>query len=394
MSVELFDDIKRDNTGPASYAEPKFGYLNRSGRPAFHRIRAVLEGWFSRYPEPYRKDLCGRFRSSNNTQHRSAFFELFIHELLLRLDCGVKIHPTLAGISTSPDFLVDSRTNGQFYLEAVVASGESHEKASARAIRSSLRDILDHLDSPSFFVGWELRSGTQTPPAARRVKAFLEQKLAAVDPERIAGDLKSRGFEALPRWVYSQDGWIIEFFPIPKSPHLRGKPAIRTIGMEFEGAGLVLVDDRTPLRDAILDKAGKYGKLDLPFVVAVNSLAEHLDRVDALEALFGREQFVYTQTPAGLAGPKAQRAPDGVWTSPGGPRYTRLSAVLLIHDLFPWTVTRCTLCLYHNPFAEKRLDCELNRLPKMVPKGDRPDWIAGEPLSSILGLPEDWPGRD
>ena len=394
MPLVLFDNINRDDTGPASYSEPKFGYLNRSGRPTFLAIRPVLEDWFSRYPEPHRNDLRGRFRSSDNTQHRSAFFELFIHELLLRLDCRVKIHPTLAGVTTSPDFLVDSRTNGEFYVEAAVASGEPHEKASARAIRSKLYDILNRLDSPNFFVGCEFRNGTQTPPPARKVKAFLKQKLSALDPERIARDLQSCGFEALPHWLYSQDGWIIEFFPIPKSPLLRGKPGVRPIGMESDGGGLVCVDDRTPLRDAILDKASKYGELDLPFVVAVNSLAEHLDRIDALEALFGREQFVYTQTPTGLVGPKAQRAPDGVWTSPGGPRYTRLSAVLLIHALFPWNIPRCSICLYHNPFAEKGLDCELNRLPRMVPQGDRPEWVAGQTLSSILGLPEDWPGRD
>jgi hypothetical protein len=304
----------------------------------------------------------------------------------------VKIHPTLAGTSASPDFLVNSNTNGPFYMEAVVASGESHEEASARAIRSRLHDILNRLDSPSFFIGWELRNCTQTPPAARKVRAFLKQKLAPLDLERIAGDLKSRGFGALPRWVYSHDGWLIEFFPIPKSPVLRGKPGVRPMGTEFEGGGWV--DDRTPLRDAILEKAGKYGKLGLPFVVAVNSLAQHLDKVDALEALFGKEEFVYTQTPKGVVGPKAERAPDGVWTSPGGARYTRLSAVLLIHALFPWNIPRCTPCLYHNAFAEMRLDCELNRLPRMMPKDNRPNWVAGDTLSSILGLPPDWPGSD
>jgi hypothetical protein len=184
----------------------------------------------------------------------------------------------------------------------------------------------------------------------------------------------------------------MEFSVTPKSPGLRDKAGVRPIGSEFEGGGWV--DDRTPLRDAILDKAGKYGEVNLPFVVAVNSLAEHLDQIDILEALFGKEQFVFTQTPKGVVGPKAQRAPDGVWTSPGGPRYTRLSAVLLTHALFPWNIPRCWICLYHNPFAEKKLDCELNRLPRMVPQGDRPEWVAGENPSSILGLPDDWPGRD
>jgi hypothetical protein len=150
--MKLFDDMKRDDEGPASYSEPKFGYLNRSARPAFLAIRTVLEGWFSSYPEAHRKDLHGRFRSSDDTQHRSAFFELFLHELLLRLGCRAEIHPSVAGTSKSPDFLVESKIDGMFYLEAVVASGESREEASTRAISSGLHDILDRFDSRIFLL--------------------------------------------------------------------------------------------------------------------------------------------------------------------------------------------------------------------------------------------------
>jgi len=390
--MKLFDDMTRDDEGPASYSEPKFSYLNRSARPAFCAIRTVLEDWFSRYPEAHRNDLCGRFRSSDDRQHRSALFELFLHELLLRLGCLVEIHPSVVGTCKSPDFLVQSKTGGPFYLEAVVASGESRQEASTGAISRRLRDILDRLDSPNFFIGWKVRGSTQKPPAARKIKAFLKQRLAPLDPERVAGDLKSGGFNALPRWTYSHEGWLIEFFPIPKSTGLRGKPGVRSIGCELEAGW---VDARTSLRDAILEKAGKYGKLEYPFVVAVNSLAWHLDKTDVMEALFGKEHFLFTQTPSGISGPVPRRAPDGVWTSPEGPRYTRLSAVLLFEGLFPWSLSHCPVCLYHNPWAEKTLQSELDRLPKAVPiPGDPLKWLEGDRLHSVFDLPADWPGKD
>lgn len=173
--MKLFDNMRRDDEDPASHSEPKSSYLNRSARPAFRAIRTVLEDWFSRYPEAHRKDFYGRLRSSDDTQHRSAFFELFLHELLVRLRCRVEIHPSVAGTSKSPDFLVESNIGGLFYLEAVVASGESREEASTRAISSRLHDILDRLDSPNFFIGWKVRSCTLTPPAARKIKAFLKR---------------------------------------------------------------------------------------------------------------------------------------------------------------------------------------------------------------------------
>ncbi len=390
--MKLFDDTDRDDTGPASYSEPKFQYLNRSARPAFQAIRTVLEEWFSRYPEPHRKDLRARFRSSDNVNHQSAFFELFLHELLLRLGHGIQIHPEVRGATKRPDFLVTPAKGESFYFEGIVASGESHQEAATTAVRNALHDALNRLDSPNFFIHWDVISKGESVPSAAKIRAFLAKELALLDPDEVSAAIKRDGLSHCPRWLWSDKDWAMEFSVTPKSPALRGKAGVRPIGIEFEGGGWV--DDRTPLREAILQKAGRYGKLDLPFVVAVNSLAVHLDKIDTLEALFGREYCSYTQTPAGVAGPELGRLPDGVWTSPGGPRYTRLNAVLLFHDLFPWTVPRCHVCLYINPFVEKILDCGLNRLTRMLPKGGHPDWVAGETVSSILGLPGDWPGRD
>lgn len=237
-----------------------------------------------------------------------------------------------------------------------------------------------------------MKSSTQDPPAARKIKAFLKQRLALLDPEQVASDFTSRGYNALPRWSYSLEGWLIEFFPIPKSTGLRGKPGVRSIECELEAGW---VDARTPLRDVILEKAGKYGKLEYPFVVAVNSLAWHLDRTDVMEALFGKEHYVFTQTPSGVSGPVPQRAPDGVWTSSEGPRYTRLSAVLLIEGLLPWNLSHCQVCLYHNPSAERTLRSELDRLSRAIPiPGDQLKWLEGERLDCIFDLPADWPGKD
>lgn len=49
-------NIKRDDTGPATYSEPSYLYLNRSARSAAAFIRQELENWLLRYPKAAKKN--------------------------------------------------------------------------------------------------------------------------------------------------------------------------------------------------------------------------------------------------------------------------------------------------------------------------------------------------
>jgi len=62
--MELFDNISRDYIGPAKYAEPRFGYYNRSARQDIDKIRQLIETWFTHYPAKHQKELYAKFRSS------------------------------------------------------------------------------------------------------------------------------------------------------------------------------------------------------------------------------------------------------------------------------------------------------------------------------------------
>jgi hypothetical protein len=155
--------------------------------------------------------------------------------------------------------------------------------------------------------------------------------------------------------------------------------------------GAKWLDTRTPIREAILDKVGTYGSLRLPYVVAVNALGDHVDRTDIMEALFGRETYEFRQTAKGISGPKLKRKPDGVWGNPAKPTSTRVSAVLIVVGLYPWTIGSAVACLYHNPWATKPYDCVLNQLPRAEPRSDGEiAWVEGRTLSEIFELPENW----
>ena len=81
----LFLDDDHTETGPADYAEKHFSYLNKCGRDECFRVREVLEEWFTRYPEKEKDELRSRFQSGDDTHFASAFFELYLHELLFKV---------------------------------------------------------------------------------------------------------------------------------------------------------------------------------------------------------------------------------------------------------------------------------------------------------------------
>ncbi len=386
----LFDELARTETGPAGHAEPEFTYLNRSARPEVKRIREVLEAWFSHYPEVGRADLRGRFRSPSNNQHRSAFFELLLHELLSRLNCRVTIHPTPpTGITRCPDFLVEPDSGEPFYLEAVVATDESAMEAAGQARMNAVYDVLDQMESPNVFIGIRFRGAPATSPPASRIRSFLSQHLVGLDPDEIGERMRGGGLEALPHWLFEHEGWRLDFFPIPKSQEARGKPGVRPIGVRIPAARYV--NSRAAIRDAIMAKGNRYGELDRAYVVAVNGLAWHLDTADAMEALFGTEQVVVTYGPDGPVNTEMTRARDGAWLDPSGPRYTRISAVLVTIGLSPWSVTTVPARLYHHPWATRSCPAVLSVLPKTVPVGDRMELRDGKGLAELLGLPAAWP---
>lgn len=386
----LFDDIDRYDGGPALHAEPRFTYLKRSARVVERRVRKVLETWFSHYPPAQQTELRARFRSTNDFNHLSAFFELFLYELLTRLRCQVQIHPSTQSTTTKhPDFLVESPGGERFYMEAVVATDESSEQAAAKARMNRVYDVLNRLESPNFFIGMKLGGAPSTPPPARRIREFLAERLAPLNPDDMAKLLNSGGFEALPHWQYEHQGWRIDFFPIPKSADGRGTTGVRPLGMWFHE--MTWVTTPKALRDAIVSKAGRYGELDLPYVIAVDVCGHPLDDTDAMEALFGTEQWVIPLAPSRRAEVEIKRAPNGAWTSESGPRYTRVSAVLLVHHLTPWHVPKVPVRLYHNPWARRPYSSELTCLPQALPQGSHMELRDGQSLAAIFGLPLGWP---
>jgi hypothetical protein len=157
-----------------------------------------------------------------------------------------------------------------------------------------------------------------------------------------------------------------------------------------------VVNDSAPLQKAIKDKAGAYGQLGLPFMVAVATDSTAIDDFDVINALFGHEQVVWRPTADRQDDFMTTRAPDGVWLGPQGVQNRRVSAVLTAKILRPWCVLSIVPTLWHHPKADHPL--AISGLPWRAAAVDTSGGIEYSPpsvdLATFFSLPADWPGPE
>ena len=149
------------------------------------------------------------------------------------------------------------------------------------------------------------------------------------------------------------------------------------------------------IKRAIEVKGNKYGALDAPFVVAVNYVGGALSTEEVMEALIGPQTFTYVRGSNGpFSEPEPGRRHDGAWLGSRGPRYTRVSAVLIFDGLNSWGCASVPVRLWKNPWAARPLPASLDEVPRAEP-GDRQfDLVDGKTMADLLSLPDDWPGED
>ena len=385
----IFDTFERDYHGPAAHSESHFAYLNRSASEEVGRIRKTLEDWFSRYPLPMQADLRSRFRSSNDAQHEGAFFELALHELLRGVGL-VSEAPAACDRATRPDFMLRSSTgSGEVFWEATVALSKS-ERVSAEAARTNrVYDVIERLDSPNFHLGIRPRGAPGTPPKATYIRRQLAQWLGTLDPDEVTRRFRVHGSAAFPECSFEHDGWRAVFFAIPKPEASRGRRGDRPVGVRFAELRRGAPYERP--RATIIDKAKQHGELSGPYIVAVNVSDRMFRQRDAVEALFGTERVFSTMNLSGKVESRPSRAQDGVWINRQGITRTRVSAVLFVHGLSPWTLAEADMCLYLNPWAARPYPTDLWLLPLAEVRDDRVIWREGQTAARAFDLPVGWP---
>ena len=119
--MTIFSAITRTNPSPASHGDSHFQFFDRVSGPYWDQVRDLIADWFSRLRPDAQADVRGRLRSKDDRQSKGAFFELYLHECLLRMGYSVTCHPELDGTSRRPDFLAE-KDGRSIYVEARSAS--------------------------------------------------------------------------------------------------------------------------------------------------------------------------------------------------------------------------------------------------------------------------------
>lgn len=376
----LFDDYNRVDMEPGFENEDTYNFLNRSASAAVGRVRSLLEGWLSEYPEEHRPDMLGRLKAS----FEPAFYELCLYTYLRALGGEVTCHPQIRGSSRRPDFQVSFSSGEQVIIEAVTLAGFTHNGSKSQIEHRYIYDEINKVRSQSFLIGVDhLTVLTKRSPPVRGLRAFLKKQLAAYDPDLVEGELR-RGTRSVLH--YADDGIDATFTLYPKRSEYRDEPAGRLIGVY--PVTTQWGDCEDTVARAIRGKATYYGALDQPFVVAVNALCSwNVTGRPMLEMLLG---------PVGescaVPGLGSAQNGEGVWVRRGKPEHTRVSAVML-SVLYPWDLSRPKLCLYHNPWARRPCDSVAWLIPECVSDGKAMVYRGGKTIAEVLGLPMPWPGQ-
>lgn len=388
QSLKLFDEFEREYLGPSLYSEPHWEYLNRTDRLEYHYVRDLLQNWFDNYetsPEK-RSRLCREFRSTDDIQHLSAFFELYLYQLFKNQDFKIEVEPSWE--QGRPDFLLTSPQGEKILLEA---TGVYPEKAFGSAKKLEQR-VIDHinqyLESPDFFLHINIRNAPNNTPPYGQILRHLRKQLSQLDYEQVAQkalESEGMGLQRFPLIPWEHEAWTIEFIAIPKAENARGKPDVRPVGSMFYG--IELVDTELNIKSRIDNKYGHYGELDIPFILALNVLDSYTNDETVAKALFGDEATNYNLETGEILN---FRKPNGSWFGPSGYQKRRMSGVCIFKRLRPENMHLVDPVLWHHPYANNPLNPSLLDLRQWIPNRDKGgyEFKDGKPLLELLKLDE------
>jgi hypothetical protein len=390
----LFDNMEGTGDGPKGHSESLFAFLNRSSNPGMERIRELLETWFAQYPSNARGDLQRRFRSDDDTTHWSAFFELYLYHLLVKIGYELQVNPDVAGLFVHPDFLVLSEGKSRFYLEATLGSVSAAGKG-AKKREDVVYDTLDKMDSPNFFIACSVHGYPKSPPPGTKWRAVLEKFISSLNPEQVGRQQESGGLGALPSVTLNHDGWNVTFTAVPKPKEIRGKPGVRPLGLWSFGS--IGCHEKECIRKAIKSKGTRYGNLGLPYLIAINVVgAYRLSKVEVDSALFGDEAFRFYIHPKMGVKTEATRSCNGAFIGRNGAINTRVSGVIICDNLLWGNISTNNPVLWHNPYASFPFDPAQWPLPQMKPNREKNvmEFDSGKNARGIFGLSDVWPEED
>jgi len=326
--------------------------------------REEFLSWLSKVPQPHQASWKGRLMSALDHPHYSVRLELYLHHYFESNGWHVDIEPEMLGSPNKPDFRV-SHGEDCILVEAKAVLGR---KSTAQQTQR-LRQLADNLTNKlSRYIIIQPLSDLPTSLPNSKIRNQVEQHAKTPVDEVLEFDLRD---------VHLNTPYTLKVVILPK-----GSEPDEAGGVGGTVSGVHTLATGRRIRNAIEQKAGKYGDIDVPFLIAVYGKGEFpVKTIDEVDALFGDRVFLVPAKGKGAV--TESRKPNGFFASmrDGKHRHEQVSAVLFYR--FKWLEDNHVhqIHIYHNPFAQRKINTNLfPGIPQMVPCADgNARWINGEP---------------
>ena len=305
-------------------------------RPDVVALREKVLRHLTAVPQPHRANWEKRIRSKLNQQHFSARLEIFLHHFLKERHWKIEIEPYMPGTRNRPDFLIS--IDG---VDIIVEAKTMLDPTYVDQQDTRLMELADRL-------GGKLNCTVSVHPRID-LPSSLPNK-------RIASEIERKASGAEPFHEFSVEGVHQGcHYALDVAVMIGAKPS-PTAGVGGTVSQVYEVGVGHQMRNAIRGKASKYGKFDVPYIIAVwpqtylhFSYRSDDEDDDDFEALFG-DKVIRGRNTADM---KCVIKPNGLFTMGNkhdGPRYGQVSAVAVCYP------DENSFTLYHNPYANVPVD--------------------------------------
>jgi hypothetical protein len=183
----IFNESHGDDSRPKLARESFYEFLDRSSLEPCIRIRSLVNELVANYPASDKADVVGRLKSSDESDFRSALFEIILYRILCRFCDEVAVHPLLEN-GFMPDFGMLFDDGSKIYVEAVLASERDGLTPSGQRLIETTLEYLNEHAHHSFLLAVESSGEPSAQPSSKRLKGRIHSWLNCLNPDAECAD--------------------------------------------------------------------------------------------------------------------------------------------------------------------------------------------------------------
>lgn len=385
IQYKLFEEFKRTSKAIGKNLECTYDYINNSAKEDVSLLREILECWYSNYPKNEKFDLLKRMKKYETFD--DAFFELYIHELFLKMGFFLTAHPKMLCSPNRPDYLA-IKDECSIYIETKVDYNNSEKSRAKQNIINSIKDQINSIQSNNYKIILEdLDILSENQPSIKGFRKHITNHFSRLSYDEIKTQTET-SFSNLPSYEYEDNGIRICYSIFYFYDKTRADPRIIYIDTsnKFEWG-----DCCNSLQKSLQLKANKYGEMRHPFIICINALDMMIDDEDVLNTIFGKlkTSLIINTVTNEVVEQQNYRECNGFFSTIQK-RHPQVSAVLIFH-MSAGTIGHPTYWYIENPQANIKINSNLIPLDKIVIKDNvLIKEVSPCKIYNILGIPEIW----